>query len=555
MPSPLPPPPDLAGFRAQLGQLLAAGDHAALVGAVLTLVAQMAQANHQLAGRLQAALRLLYRKKSERVSPAQLALFLAQLPRAEAAQAEVAAAPPDDPAAAAPPDDPAAAAPRRPRGKQPFPAHLRREVTLVPVPAAQRQCGVCGSEKTPMGYETQIVWEFKPAEFFLVEERRETRACRACQGEVVTAPGSPKPQEGGRPGPGLLAQIVTAKFRDAIPLYRQSQIYARSGITLAPSTLGDWVTLAAEIMEPLYHQARDDTLGCYLVSTDDTGLPVLDRDHPRGVKRGHLWTYVGDQGAVAFCDYTPDWKGEHPQAVLAAFRGQVAQGDGYSGLDAYFARPGAPVRAGCRVGGDVAVPTPHRPGRADFPHPVPHATASLAATATADAVPDSLVEDRAQPTRLGASAPGRLSAPVSLTRLRASECPPCCPDAGLFAWRPPSLARVPVSRVPRGRRYYAGATTSHESPGALMVSGARTTRRLPLRSPAAETLRGSRVRSGAVDHAARWCGRRGISQVPERSILYLCRVLRPRPGPMPLASRDIECCPRLHTRRRPQRSA
>jgi hypothetical protein len=85
---------------------------------VLTLVEQMAQANHQLAGRLQAALRLLYRKKSERVSPAQLALCLAQLPRAEAAQAAVAAAPPDDPAAAAPPDDPAAAAPRRPRGKQ-----------------------------------------------------------------------------------------------------------------------------------------------------------------------------------------------------------------------------------------------------------------------------------------------------------------------------------------------------------------------------------------------------------------------------------------------------
>jgi len=29
-------------------------------------------------------------------------------------------------------------------------------------------------------------------------------------------------------------------------------------------------------------------------------------------------------------------------------------------------------RAECRVGGDVAAPTPHRPGRADFPHPVPH---------------------------------------------------------------------------------------------------------------------------------------------------------------------------------------
>jgi len=89
----LAPPPDLDGFRAPLAQLLAAGDHAALVGAVLTLVTQMAQANHQLAVRLQAALRLLYRKKSERVSPEQLALCLAQLPRDEAAQAQVAPPP------------------------------------------------------------------------------------------------------------------------------------------------------------------------------------------------------------------------------------------------------------------------------------------------------------------------------------------------------------------------------------------------------------------------------------------------------------------------------
>jgi hypothetical protein len=36
-------------------------------------------------------------------------------------------------------------------------------------------------------------------------------------------------------------------------------------------------------------------------------------------------------------------------------------------------------RVECRVGGDVAAPTPHRPGRADFPHPVLHERDSLAA--------------------------------------------------------------------------------------------------------------------------------------------------------------------------------
>jgi hypothetical protein len=47
---------------------------------------------------------------------------------------------------------------------------------------------------------------------------------------------------------------------------------------------------------------------------------------------------------------------------------------------AAFQRYLAPVwNTGCRVDGDVAAPIPHRPGRADFPHPVLHERDSLAA--------------------------------------------------------------------------------------------------------------------------------------------------------------------------------
>src|SRR5208337_179158 len=48
---------------------------------------------------------------------------------------------------------------------------------------------------------------------------------------------------------------------------------------------------------------------------------------------------------------------------------------------------------------------------------------------------------------------------------------PCFPATVLIPWRPPSLARVPVSPVPRGQRYYGGATTSRlRIPGRLSVS-------------------------------------------------------------------------------------
>ncbi len=46
---------------------------------------------------------------------------------------------------------------------------------------------------------------------------------------------------------------------------------------------------------------------------------------------------------------------------------------------AFAAQLAAVRRLDCRVGGDVAIPTPHRPGLAGFPHPVLHGRVSLAA--------------------------------------------------------------------------------------------------------------------------------------------------------------------------------
>ena len=113
--------------------------------------------------------------------------------------------------------------------------------------------------------------------------------------------------------------------------------------------LGDWVAASADLYEPVYREARRQTLSSYLLSLDDTGLPVLDKEHPRGLRRGHLWTYLGDQDRVGFCEYTSNWEKEGPLAVLHEFTGKVVQGDGYAGIDSYFkgTGPPPPKRAGC----------------------------------------------------------------------------------------------------------------------------------------------------------------------------------------------------------------
>jgi transposase len=338
-------PPNLSAIDAELKRLGVSDEARRLV---LGLLESMAGQVHSLQSRLDAALRQLYSRKSEKISPEQLLLFLSQL-RPEAAAAQVpgdAPAPDAEPPPPPPPEDkPKPKA--KPHGKRAFPAHLPRRTQKVLLPETQRRCA-CGADKVCIGFDTQVLWEFEPAQFYLLERLLEKLACKRCEENgVQTAPAPGKPIEGGRPGPGLLAQIVTAKEHDSTPLYRQSQIYKRGGIDLAPSTLGDWHAAAADLYQPVWCALRYEALASYLLSLDDTHMPVLDRDDPRGRKKGHIWTYIGDNGRVAFCDYTPNWSGAFPTKILREFKGRVVQSDGYSGIDEYFTGADPPRRAGC----------------------------------------------------------------------------------------------------------------------------------------------------------------------------------------------------------------
>jgi transposase len=349
--------PNVGAVRDELVQLLDKGARDEALALVVSMLTDVLEKNNTLAFRLHAALKLLGRKKSERLSREQLALFLTKLTEEEeklVAGAQVASADktetPSETAAETPAETPASPPlkAKQPH-KKPFPDHLRREVVNVPVPEGQRGCAECGGAKSPMGDASRTTWEFRPAEFYILEEKLETVVCKACESGIVTAEGTAKPIDGGRPGPGLLAQIVVSKTDDSSPLYRQAtQIYTRSGIQLAPSTLGDWFAAAADIVAPVAAAARSVALAeCHLLSLDDTWISVLDRAHPKGVKKGRIWTYIGDQDRIAFCEFTPNWEGEAPCAVLADFKGRVVQGDGYAGIDDAFLKPNAPRRAGC----------------------------------------------------------------------------------------------------------------------------------------------------------------------------------------------------------------
>ena len=100
-----------------------------------------------------------------------------------------------------------------------------------------------------------------------------------------------------------------------------------------------------DVLAPVVEQLKRRTLADGLLHTDDTGVRVLDKDDARGVKRGRLWPYVG-QGGNVLVEYTPDWSGKGPLAVLAGFKGYLVV-DGYKGYEALFGPDSPRTEVGC----------------------------------------------------------------------------------------------------------------------------------------------------------------------------------------------------------------
>ena len=269
--------------------------------------------------------RMQFGRKSEK-RDRQIEQLELKLDELEASRAQQAAAAPVSPAAA----DVNRA---RKRARQPLPAHLPRETRQV-LPR-QEACPDCGGKLKPLGEDISEMLEYVPEHFKVIRQVRPKLACARCD-KIVQAEAASRPIERGIAGPGLLAHVLVSKYADHLPLYRQAEIYARDGVELDRSTMAEWVGGCSRILEPLVEALRRHVMSAEKLHADDTPVPVLAPGNGK-TKTGRLWTYVRDDRpwgdktpAAVWFAYTPDRKGEHPQAHLKEFTGTL-QADAYAG--------------------------------------------------------------------------------------------------------------------------------------------------------------------------------------------------------------------------------
>ncbi len=319
----------VADVRAFLSELLAQGRGDEALDQVVALLLEMVAQQDDLTHQNEALRKLIYGRRSEKVSLAQLHLFLQQAAQAGAVAPEEVTPPPEPE-----PDKPADKPTQRRPGRNPLPEHLPRKRVELKVAPDKRTCETCGLEKSPIGHECSEVLNFVPGHFEVTEYAREKLACKPCQEGVCIAAPAEKLVPGGMCGEGLLAQVLVSKYLDHCPLYRQHVIYLRSGVDLAESTLCSWVALGYQLLLPLARLIWQRAVQCGVIGADDTPIRVLDADHEKGVKRGHIWAYLGYDEAGKACyaalRYTEDWSKKGPANFLRGFAGTL-QGDGYKG--------------------------------------------------------------------------------------------------------------------------------------------------------------------------------------------------------------------------------
>ena len=272
--------------------------------------------------------RMQFGRSSEKLDAeiAQLTLALEDLEASIERRAELSGEPP------APAD-----APNPKPARRPLPDHLPRTVVAHETACA---CPSCGGALRPLGEDVTEVLDYVPASFRVIRHVRPKFSCRVCE-TITQAPAPELPIRRGRATAGLLAHVLVAKFADHLPLYRQSEIYAREGVELERSTLADWVGQSAALLRPLVEALGQHVLAGDRVHADDTPVPVLAPGAGK-TKTGRLWAYLRDErphgGAAApavVYRYSPDRRGEHPRAHLAGFCG-VLHADGYAGFEGLY---------------------------------------------------------------------------------------------------------------------------------------------------------------------------------------------------------------------------
>ena len=186
---------------------------------------------------------------------------------------------------------------RAKRGRKPLPDHLPRIEVVHDLPEDQKVCA-CGACLKRIGEEVSEKLDYVPAIMQVERHIRPKYACPASDGEegmpvVRIAPMLPQIIPKGLATVSLLAQVITAKFVDAMPFYRQTKQFARLGVDVPRHSMSGWAMAVAKALEPLHELFQAEIRSGPVINMDETTLQVLKEPGRPDTSTSYLWLFRG----------------------------------------------------------------------------------------------------------------------------------------------------------------------------------------------------------------------------------------------------------------------
>jgi len=231
--------------------------------------------------------------------------------------------------------------------RKPFPDHLRRVEVIHDIQDSEKICPTDGHALHEIGREVFEEVEFIPAKISITRHITPKYGCRACEEVVIKATLPERIIPKSFASPSLLAHIAVAKYQDALPLYRQEQIFDRYQIDLSRTTMAEWMIKVGTVLQPLVNQFYEDILESPVIHCDETPVQVLKINGEPSTKTSYMWV-VGrwgpDKNIICF-DFATSRSGEAASKLLAGYQGYL-QVEGYGGYNE-LARNEHIHRVGC----------------------------------------------------------------------------------------------------------------------------------------------------------------------------------------------------------------
>ena len=228
---------------------------------------------------------------------------------------------------------------RKKGGRKKLPEDLPRVEVVHDIDEQDKVCS-CGCQLKRIGEETSEQLDVIPAKIQVIRHIRPKYACPECEGIQDDGPTvriAPVPEQiipKSIVAPGLLASILTEKFIDHLPFYRQEKRFRRLGVDISRTSMCRWAMQAATACQPILNLLEEEVLAGIFIQADETTLQVLNESGRSPTAKSYMWVFRrGDPDRpVLIYQYHPTRSGDVANAFLRDFKGTV-QTDGYAGYN------------------------------------------------------------------------------------------------------------------------------------------------------------------------------------------------------------------------------